>query len=45
MAPGISGIVILVETGKVQDSITAMKLYKGQLYRQKVNEDIVSESA
>jgi uncharacterized membrane protein/sporulation protein YlmC with PRC-barrel domain len=45
MIPGSSVIVTLVETDKAQDLITAMKSFNGQLYQQKVNEEIISELA
>ena len=45
MEPGNSGIVTLVETERVQELITAMKSVGGQIYQQKINDDIISELA
>ena len=45
MKPGSSGIVTFVENDKAKELITAMKSFNGQVYQQKINDDIISDIA
>ena len=43
MKPNSSAIVTLVESGQVQNLVSEMESFNGQIYQQKITDGIVSE--